>query len=507
MTSASTPKGTQLTNGVAVPLAEVALVSGQELAAHLALEAQAGATLAALCALPAGEGAHDLLALMLHDEDGQLALTRTRLGPGESYPAITPLLPAAHVFERLLFEEHGITPEGHPWLKPVRRHRALERATPIAGRRPAAEHPFFRLEGAGVHEVAVGPVHAGVIEPGHFRFQCTGEVVHHLEIHLGYQHRGLEGALPGASPARRQVLAESIAGDTVIGHGLACCMLEEALAGVEVPLAAQELRGIALELERAANHVGDMGALCNDVGYLPGASWFGGLRGELLNLLIEISGSRFGRGLLVPGGVRGQVSAEQRQRFQRQLGTIGRKLTATAALAFDSPSVLSRFERTGVVSRQTAEELGLSGPIARASGVDSDVRRDHPHGIYRFALVPVATAESGDVMGRALVRWLEVERSLTFIAEQLRSLPEGPRTTALPPRRPGLVAAALVEGWRGRIVHLAVSDEQGGLRRHAVVDPSLQGWFGLAMALRGNQISDFPLCNKSFNLSYAGHDL
>jgi Ni,Fe-hydrogenase III large subunit len=396
-------------------------------------------------------------------------------------------------------EELGIAADGHPWPKPLRRHAAL------GGGGPARE--FFRVEGEGIHEVAVGPVHAGIIEPGHFRFQCHGEQVLHLELHLGYQHRGAEALLLAGSPARRQVVAEGIAGDTAVGHGLAHDMVLEALAGIEAPLAAQVIRGVALELERLSNHVGDLGAICSDVGYLPGASFYGRLRGDFLNLLMELSGNRFGRGLLRAGGVRYGLAPERRGDFHARLDRAQRDLRDTAAAAFETPSVLSRLERTGVLAPQAAEELGVVGPAARASGCARDVRRDHPFGPYRFALVPIALAEDGDVLARVTVRRLEIRRSITFVREQVERLPAGPLAAALPPLAPARLAVALVEGWRGELVHAAVTAEDGSLAAYKVVDPSFHNWFGLAQAMRGNQISDFPLTNKSFNLSYAGHDL
>jgi Ni,Fe-hydrogenase III large subunit len=447
----------------------------------------------------------DLLGVLADDAHSRIALLRMEL-TSRSYPALTIDLPQAQAFERELFEEHAIQPEGHPWLKPLRRHPEL--ALPSGAEKSALpSHPFFRVEGPGIHEVAVGPVHAGIIEPGHFRFQCHGEMVRHLEIQLGYQHRGAESLFLQASPARRLVVAESIAGDTSVGHALAYCKAMEVLAGTEVPLYAQALRGIALELERVANHVGDLGALCNDVGYLPGASWFGRLRGEFLNLLMELSGNRFGRSLLRLGGVRFGLCAKKRNEFLDRLARAERDLKDTAELTFDTPTICSRFERTGVVTREVAETLGLVGPAARASACDRDVRRDHPFGIYRFVHIPVALVDSGDVMARALVRWLETQRSITFLREQLKELPEEALCGEGAPLRPESVVASMVEGWRGEIVHVAATGPDGSLVGYKIVDPSFHNWFGLAMALRGDQISDFPLCNKSFNLSYAGHDL
>ena len=491
-------------NNVAVRREDVPVVSPDDFKKTCVEACSGGARISALWALPRTqqEGGQEILVVLADDSRGSLALLRGQLGEGLRYPALSAELPQAQAFERELYEDHGVLPEGHPWLKPLRRHPDLEKP----GSNP---YEFFRVEGPGVHEVAVGPVHAGIIEPGHFRFQCHGETVLHLEIQLGYQHRGAEALLLRSSPARRLVVAESVAGDTAIGHAFAYCMALEALAKVEAPLSAQAVRAIALELERVSNHVGDLGGLCNDIGYLPGSSWFGRLRGEFLNLLLEISGNRYGRGLLRLGGVRFGISAEQRKDFLARLARAERDLKDTAELTFNAPSVGSRFEETGIVTREAALELGLVGPAARASGYDRDARRDHPFGVFRFAHIPVALVESGDVMARALVRWLEIQRSITFLKEQIAELPDakGLSTANMPALQPDSLAVSLVEGWRGEIAHVAVTAADGQLAGYKIVDPSFHNWFGLAMAMRGGQISDFPLCNKSFNLSYAGHDL
>jgi Ni,Fe-hydrogenase III large subunit len=256
-----------------------------------------------------------------------------------------------------------------------------------------------------------------------------------------------------------------------------------------------------------ANHVGDLGAIANDVGFLPTASYCGALRADFLNASAEICGNRFGRGLLVPGGVRFDLGADAARALAARVRASWERAKDAAALLLESPSSRARLEGTGTVSRETALQLGLVGPSARASGLDRDVRRDHAHGIYRFAHVPVTTADGGDVLARALLRLLESERSAEFVATQLDNLPEGPARDATGPLAPRSLVVSLVEGWRGEIAHVAVTDERGRFERYKVKDPSFHDWFGLAMALRDGQISDFPLCNKSFNLSYAGHDL
>jgi Ni,Fe-hydrogenase III large subunit len=300
---------------------------------------------------------------------------------------------------------------------------------------------------------------------------------------------------------------ETLAGDTSIGHATAWCQALEALAGCAAPVRAEAIRGVALELERLANHTGDLGALAGDVGYLPTMSFCGRLRGDFLNMSALLCGSRFGRGLIRPGGTAFDVEERRAAELLDRLGRIVRDVTGAIELLWVSPSVMTRFEDTGRVSRETAERLGLVGPAARASGLERDTRFDFPAGIYRLAHIPVSAWASGDVFARAWVRWLEVQRSAEFVREQLASLPAGPVRAACGAPAPDSLVVSLVEGWRGEICHVAMTGPEGRLAAYKVVDPSFHNWMGLAMALRDQEISDFPLCNKSFNLSYCGHDL
>ena len=452
-------------------------------------------------------GAVEMVAILADDSTSELGLVRTRLSEPR-FDSLTAECPQVHLFEREIAEQYGIEPLGHPWFKPVRFQRPLRATRSLFPDTPPGVTDFFRVEGEEVHEVAVGPVHAGVIEPGHFRFQCHGEQVFHLEIALGYQHRGVERALIGGPTNKTIHYMETAAGDTTIGHSLAYAQAVEALTGAKVPARAHALRGIALELERLANHTGDLGALSGDVAYLPTASYCGRVRGDYLNLTAELCGSRFGRGLVRPGGVQFDLAPERIGALADRLNAATRDATEAIALLWKTPTVVERFESAGVVEPDTAEEIGLVGVAARACGRSIDVRHDFPFGIYRFVHIPVMTAHHGDVNSRAFVRALELKRSAGFVAQQLQMLPAtAVRTEAAGPLAPDSIVVSLTEGWRGEICHVAMTDGEGRFSRYKITDPSFHNWFGLALALRNGQISDFPLCNKSFNLSYCGHDL
>lgn len=460
---------------------------------------------------PASLGNLHLYAVLADSARSVLRVARTTLD-SDSFSSLTPDCPQVHLFEREIAEQYGVRPEGHPWFKPVRFHASYRPGHDAWGRKPG-EAPligvtdFYRVEGEEIHEVAVGPVHAGVIEPGHFRFQCHGEQVFHLEISLGYQHRGAERMIVGGPNKHTLHTMETVAGDTSIGHATAYCQAVEALAGCQVPIRAEVLRGVALELERLANHTGDLGALANDVGFLPTASYCGRLRGDFLNLTALICGNRFGRSLVRPGGVGFDLDEPRKQQFLERLDAAYRDVENAANLLWNSASVQARFEETGIVNEDVCRTLGMVGPAARSCGVGCDVRHDFPSGIFRFAQIPVSTWSTGDVFARAYVRWLEIQRSVVFVREQLCALPDDPIRADVASLRPDQLVVTLAEGWRGEICHVALTDEQGRLARYKIIDPSFHNWMGLALALRDEQISDFPLCNKSFNLSYCGYDL
>src|SRR5579875_65555 len=491
-------------NGEATPLDGVPCLGIAEFRAQILSAVRTGYRLTALFGMPAEDAQVQLIAILADSVAARLIALRAEVK--DAYPCLNVECPQAHWFEREIAEQWDIEPQGHPWLKPLRfqppyrSHHGTN--SPLAG-----VTEFFQVHGQEVHAVAVGPVHAGIIEPGHLRFECRGERVLHLEIALGYQHRGVEAALIGGPNKRTIHLIETLSGDSSIGHASAYCEALEGLSASAAPARAQILRGIALELERIANHAGDLGALAGDVGYLPTAAYCGRIRGDILNLTAAICGSRFGRGMLRPGGILFDVDAQLAMELSRRLEQALKDLADATRLMWDSPSVQARFEDTGVISRDVCETLGLVGPVARACGVERDIRLDFPSGIFRFAQIPISTCKTGDVFARAWMRWLEIERSAVFVREQLASLPGGPPRVSLAPLRPAHLVVALSEGWRGEIAHIAITDHAGRFAAYKVVDPSFHNWIGLAIAMRAQQISDFPLCNKSFNLSYCGHDL
>jgi len=504
-----------LRNTQVVKLADVPHVDIMAFLAAIWEKTRAGCRISALFGTPDEGDKTRLYAVLADDEHGTLSCLSASVL--DRYPSLTPDCPQAHWFEREIAEQWGIVPDGHPWLKPVRFHHSYRTQSPrpgheLWGRQPGQDIPpsvidYFRMTGEEMHQVAVGPIHAGVIEPGSFRFQCHGETVYHLEISLGYQHRGIERRLVGGPDKRTLHYMETLAGDTSIGHTTACCLALEALAGCRVPARAHVLRGIGLELERLANHTGDLGGLATDVAFLPTASYCGRLRGDWLNATGLWCGNRFGRSAVVPGGARFDLTPDQLKQLQERVAGAREGLTGAANLLFDSNSVLARFEDTGVVSLEDCNALGLVGPAARACGAERDVRHDFPWGIYRFAHVPVSAVRSGDVFARAYIRWLECQRSMDFVKDQLAVLPPGSIRNECGPLAPESLTVALVEGWRGEICHVAITDAAGRFSAYKIVDPSFHNWAGLQMALRDQPISDFPVCNKSFSLSYCGHDL
>ena len=446
-----------------------------------------------------------LIAVLADDAAAKIYITSAMTT--ERYPSLTVDVPAFHWFEREIHEQYGILPEGHPWLKPIR----FQKKEDGSGDKPQiGVTDYFQVKGSTVHEVAVGPVHAGVIEPGHFRFQCLGEEVMHLEIELGYQHRGVEKMLLNAPDKKTIHIMETVSGDSSIAHATAYAQLIESLDPSLVPSEnARKLRAAAAELERIANHTGDLGALAGDVAFLPTASYCGRIRGDYLNTTAILCGNRFGRNFIVPGGIRQTITPENTAEILKRLDTFQVELNDALHLMFDAPSVLDRFENTGKVPYETSVQIGMVGAAARASGDAQDIRKTHPYGAYKTINTEPVVAGNGDVLSRAEIRYKEIETSHQLLRKLLAEIKE--TVEAVPMREPVLqsnsIAVSLTEGWRGEVCHVAITGPDGKFCRYKITDPSFHNWFGLALALRGEAVSDFPICNKSFNLSYCGHDL
>lgn len=426
----------------------------------------------------------------------------------KSLKSVSAVCYAMHIYEREMHETLGIDFAGHPWMKPVRYpHVRFDAGLSMD------TYPFYTIDSEEVHEVGVGPVHAGVIEPGHFRFICHGEKILHLEIQLGYQHRAIENLFSGErSLLQLSVLSESIAGDTAVGHGLAFSQLAEALSGTVPEKILQVERIVALEMERMAVHTGDTAALCGDVGYQQGQAACEALRTLIINSTQDWCGNRFGKGLIRPGGTNYPLSADIIDSLTRNLEEIKRRFINVTDLIFGNAGILSRFENTGTVSLIQAMKSGAVGMAARTTGLNRDVRTSHPFQAYRDLQYKTALLESGDVLARGVMRKVEFELSYSVVIKLLAALRDNTGNEAPKPYRslkfqPGMLGVSLTEGWRGEICHCAVTESDGSISSYRIKDPSVHNWMMLALSVRGEEISDFPVCNKSFNLSYCGHDL
>lgn len=437
-----------------------------------------------------------LYVILSDDKVGKLYVTSALFTPDmKAYESFTQKYSQFHIFEREFYEEFGIEPLNHPWLKPVRVNQD--------------KYEFFEMKGEEVHQVAVGPIHAGVIEPGHFRFMCHGEKVYDLEIDLGYQHRGVEELFLKQKHYNNR-LAESICGDSVIAYNMAYSQLMEAMSNTKISDRAEIIRRVALEMERIAVHIGDMGAIAGDIAYQMGASIFGVTRTLVINTMLEISGSRFGRGLVEVGGVNFDIDKNLSDRILKMLDDVAKTVDRTVRVMLKSPSVISRLERTGVVSVETAKALGAVGMAARASGVDLDTRFDLNDKWYTTLDVVKPFKATGDVHSRFKLRYKEIKQSMKIVKKLLEKLSNEKSEIKVEAGKSldaNSFAVSVVEGWRGEVVHIAITGANAELIRYKIKDPSFNNWYMLAMAVRNNGISDFPLCNKSFNLSYCGNDL
>jgi Ni,Fe-hydrogenase III large subunit/Ni,Fe-hydrogenase III component G len=420
---------------------------------------------------------------------------------GQSFPASR--------FEREFCDLFGIIPAGHPFLRPLVLHQHWPQgwhpmrhdAGPMPPMRTdAGPFPFVTVDGPGVYEIPVGPVHAGLIEPGHFRFSVVGETILKMKARLWFLHRGLERLFQGRDPAAAVPLAERVSGDSAVAHTLAYCLAVEEACQIPVSEDAARLRAMLLELERLYNHVADIGALCNDVGYGLAQARALILRERLLRLNAAVAGHRLLRGAIRPGHTQVlQLPAAA------ELAQIGQQLEDIIGLAAASTVVMDRFTGTAVLSAQDAAGIGTVGVVARASGLPLDARLAHPFTEPPDGFRP-ARHHGGDVLARFTIRAEEARASLRLIAA---CAGQATALSAAAPPGPGRGGSGLgiVEGWRGSTVHRVEISPAGVLTRCKIADPSFLNWPALSVALAGTIVPDFPLANKSFNLSYAGNDL
>jgi Ni,Fe-hydrogenase III large subunit/Ni,Fe-hydrogenase III component G len=433
------------------------------------------------------------------------------------FRSITPHIHAAKWYEREIRDMFGLIPVGHPDMRRLVRHEHWPKgAHPLKKdfpwdttlERAQGHYAYRHIEGEGVFEVPVGPIHAGIIEPGHFRFSVAGEPIMQLELRHFWKHRGVEKLFEQQTLTSAVPLAERVSGDTTVGHGLAYCQAVETLLGLEVPRRARYLRTLFLELERLSNHLGDIGAMCNDTAYALAHAHCGRMKERVMQLNDRLTGSRFLRGINRVGGVVIDLSAEQLAEVAEELEAIGRDFSEVGAIIFANASLTDRLENTGVLSERIAWDHAAMGVIGRASGIDRDIRRDRPFAAYGELPVKVAMYRYGDVRARLRIRGDEIHESVRLVREIRSRIPQGPIAVA-PTRTPasGSWALSAVEGWRGEILYMVMAGEDGRIHRCKIRDPSFVNWPAIQWAVLGNIVPDFPLINKSFNLSYAGNDL
>jgi Ni,Fe-hydrogenase III large subunit/Ni,Fe-hydrogenase III component G len=427
-------------------------------------------------------------------------------------PSLATLHYPASRFEREIADLFGIRALGHPDPRPLVRHAfwpvdwfpLRKDAAPREFHDDGQPFPFQQVGGEGVYEIPVGPVHAGIIEPGHFRFSVVGETIIDMKSRLYFTHKGTEKLFEGRAAADGVALAERVSGDTTIGHALAYCQAVEAMAGVTVPARARRLRVVLLELERLYNHVGDVGMILNDTGFAVAHAHCFRIRERLLRLNRRVTGNRLLRGGVVPGGV---AIAAPDVDVASEVEAALRDFDEIVAISLANTLVADRLDATGVLTTRTARDHGALGYVARGSGIDADVRRDHPFAAYAELAPRVVVHTAGDVRARTLVRVEEARESARLIRGALGHLPEGPGAVPVGPLPAFAPAFSLVEGWRGAVVYWLMAGADGRLDRVKILDPSFLNWRPLSYALLKNIVPDFPLCNKSFNQSYAGNDL
>ena len=449
---------------------------------------------------------------LLDNGDGTFGVA-TLACPNRAYPSVALLHPPAMRLERAVQDLFGLHAEGlpdpRPWLDHgrwgVRNPGGADGQVPVPAAAP--EYAFLAAEGGHLHQIPVGPVHAGIIEPGHFRFTADGETVVRLEERLGYTHKGVELLMRGATPERAARLAGRVSGDSVAAYGLAFARAVEAALAVEPPARAVWLRALMAEMERIANHLGDIGAVCNDASFAIAHALTGILRERILRSAHEAFGHRLLRDCIVPGGVAADLDAGGVRTIRAAAAEVERRFPEIVRLVDDTATLKNRTFGTGVLSETLARRYAAGGYIGRASGRAFDARRTPgypPYDLLRFD-VPVVLA--GDVNARVWIRIQEVVQSLALIGQMLDGIPGGPVCADLPAPRGTAEGVALVEGFRGDVLAWVRLGAGGAVERAHLRDPSWFQWPLLEAVIEGNIVADFPLCNKSFNCSYSGHDL
>lgn len=442
-----------------------------------------------------------------------VALSRPVLdSQSPSFPGIDRLERHAHDLTGLAFKHR---PDKRRWT----RHQAwpadrfpLREDFPLSGERrrrtPAdADYPFARVKGAGVYTIPVGPVHAGIIEPGHFRFHAMGEDVLRLETRLGYVHKGIEKLAVGRDPAGLARLAGRVSGDSTLAHTWAACQAMERASGCVVPPRALALRGLMAERERIANHLGDIGAICNDVGFTFAHVQCARLRELWQRRSLELFGHRLMMDAVVPGGVAHALSAKSVAELHADHAALKTAIQPIFNVVEDHPSLDDRLMSTGVLSEADARSLGCTGYVGKASGLAFDLRRANPYAPYDALEIETAVLAEGDVAARTRIRIAEIHHSLRWMDQLLAQLPDGEIAAPLPEAVEDAVGLGLIEGWRGEILCFVRFGPQGRIARYFPRDPSWFTWPALERLILGNIVPDFPVCNKSVNGSYAGQDL
>jgi Ni,Fe-hydrogenase III large subunit/Ni,Fe-hydrogenase III component G len=438
----------------------------------------------------------------------------------ETYPDVSSIFPVASRMQRAVFDLLGLRASGasdtRQWLRhaawsegvfPLRTDFRRNRVDSTAAADAYDDYPFVSVAGDGVHEIPVGPVHAGTIEPGHFRFSVIGERVLRLEERLGYKHKGVEKRFESLDVAGGAKLAGRISCDSTVAYAWAYAMAVETACGAEVPLRALWLRALALERERIANHLGDLGFLGNDAGLAFGLAQFSRLKEDMLRLNADLFGHRYLMDRVVPGGVLIDLSSEEAIRLRDECEAMAGEIAALRTIYDEHAGLQDRFIGTGRVAPELAARLGLTGLAGRASAQAWDSRAQYPHAPYDVLDVHMASHLNGDVAARVTVRFDEISESLRLSRAILDNLPLGDTLVRLPEAAEGNFGIGWIEGWRGEVFVAFEAGRAGAIRRVHPHDPSWQNWPLLEHAVLGNIVPDFPLINKSFNLSYSGHDL